>query len=385
MKKYVLLLLLWCFVGIVPCYASEQQELYTLSTGDLVFRQDDSVGILFREPRSVISTSIINGGYREDLTGVFNHTITGNIGMTVESYVEYMRQETRKLGLNPDKVSSMGTGAAMDNAVITTETFHNAVVTAIVTAGVEGNAGRAGDPTDYFKAGKKALMPKPGTINIVLILDADMPAGTLARALVTCTEAKTAALQELMVGSRYSNGLATGSGTDQTIIIANPQSELYLDDTGKHSKLGELIGRVVKSSVKEALLKQNGLSGTKQHSVIRRMERFGITPGKLYQDYINAGYTFLSKEDFLRRYDSIDRDDPFVTKASLYVHLLDQYVWGLLSAEEVRETGNELIAGISRQRNVPVRKIEATGLPEFVGVWEELLLGCVRQSVSQQN
>jgi len=72
----------------------------------------------------------------------------------------------------------------------------------------------------------------------MLVIDADLPPGIMARALVTCTEAKTAAIQELMAGSNYSNGLATGSGTDQTIVIANPASELYFEGAGKHSKLG---------------------------------------------------------------------------------------------------------------------------------------------------
>ena len=49
---------------------------------------------------------------------------------------------------------------------------------------------------------------------------------------MTCTEAKTAAIQELLEGSKYSNGIATGSGTDQTIIIANSASELYMEGAG---------------------------------------------------------------------------------------------------------------------------------------------------------
>lgn len=379
MKKYTLMVLLWCLLSIFPCYASEQKALYTLPAGDMVFRQDNSVGILFKEPRVVLSTSIINGGYREDLQGVFNYNSTGEYARTIEMYIAQMYKEARNLGFDPDKVSSMGTAASMDNVVIKTGTFKNASVTAIVTAGVEGNGGRAGDPTDYFQPGTKANMPKPGTINIMLSMNADMPKGTLTRALVTCTEAKTAALQELMVSSRYSNGLATGSGTDQTIIIANPKAELYLEDAGKHSKLGELIGQTVKAAVKEALFKQNALSGVKQHSVIRRMERFGITRKSLYQDYGQAGYEPISEEKFLTQFDVLDRNDQVVTKTSLYVHLLDQYLWGLLTAKEVEEAGNDLIAGVSQQFNSPPKKIEESNLNGFISAWKKLLLACLNQ------
>ena len=69
-----------------------------------------------------------------------------------------------------------------------------------------------------------------------------MPPGILARALVTATEAKTAALQELILGSRYSSGLATGTGTDQILAISDPQAKLMISDCGKHTKPGELLG-----------------------------------------------------------------------------------------------------------------------------------------------
>ena len=382
MKKLIFILFLYCLIGTAACSAGEQQELFLLSTGDPVLRQDNSIAIVFKGPRTVLSTSIINGGYHDELQAVFNHNSSGNMVMTVEAYVKYMAEEAVKLGFDPAKVSSMGTGARMDNVAIKTERFQDAVVTAIVTAGVEGNAGRVGDPTDYYQPKQKGHMPKPGTINIMLIMNVDMPQGTLARALVTCTEAKTAALQELMVSSRYSHGLATGSGTDQTIIISNPQSALYLEDTGKHSKLGELIGLAVKAAVKEALVKQNGLTEQKQHSVIRRMERFGITKEKLYQDYLQAGYGPAGKEEFFQQVDIFDRNNQIVTKTSLYIHLLDQYEWGLLAAEEVAEAGNELIAAVACQYNVAPGRIQENSMPGFINAWELLLLACMHKNLS---
>ncbi|MHC1758103.1 MAG: adenosylcobinamide amidohydrolase [Negativicutes bacterium] len=383
MKKYTFaLLFLSCLLCNLSVYAGGSQSLYHLSTGDTVFRQDNSIGVQFAEPRMVLSTSIINGGYREDLQGIFNHNST-DVVMTVESYLQSMKQEAKKLGFDPEKVSSMGTGARMDNVVIRTESFQDAVVTAIVTAGVEGNAGRAGDPADYYKPKQNPNIPKPGTINIMLIMNADMPKGTLTRALVTCTEAKTAALQELMVSSRYSNGLATGSGTDQTIVIANPQSKLYLDDTGKHSKLGELIGLAVKSAVKEALIKQNGLTGQKQHNVIRRIERFGVSKDKLYREYLQAGYEPVSQGIFLRKLDIFGGGDQIVTATSLYVHLVDQYGWGLLSAQETAEAGDALIAAVAGQWGIDADGIQEYSRDGFISAWKNMLLMCLHKELSQ--
>ena len=94
-----------------------------------------------------------------------------------------------------------------------------------------------------------------GTINIILYIDGDLAEPLLARALVTCTEAKTAALQELQAGSHYSMGIATGSGTDQTIVVANSESPYYYDSAGKHSQIGvKLIGKAVKKSGKISII-----------------------------------------------------------------------------------------------------------------------------------
>ena len=77
-----------------------------------------------------------------------------------------------------------------------------------------------------------------GTINIILYIDGDLAEPLLARALVTCTEAKTAALQELQAGSHYSMGIATGSGTDQTIVVANSESPYYYDSDRQAFQIG---------------------------------------------------------------------------------------------------------------------------------------------------
>ena len=184
-----------------------------------------------------------------------------------DTYTEHMRLLSRRLGLAPDKVTGMVTAADMENVAIESRSYKELTVTAIVTGGIETNGGRVGDPADYYAPREK--QGRPGTINIILVLDTDLPAGTLARALVTCTEAKTAALQELMAGSNYSTGLATGSGTDQTILVANTDSSLYLEGAGKHAKMGELIGCVVKAAVTRALARQSHLTPVRQHDVFR--------------------------------------------------------------------------------------------------------------------
>lgn len=321
-------------------------KLCTISDGDTAYRYDKSIVVYFQGKRKVLSTSVFNGGYHENYTTIFNHDGKTGAGMPCEmlapTYTEHMKLLSRRLGLSPETTTGMGTAADMENCVIKSLSYKELTVTALVTGGIETNGGRAGDPATWYKPLEKPN--RPGTINIMLFLDSDMPAGTLTRALVTCTEAKTAAIQELMEGSHYSNGLATGSGTDQTILVANAESPLYLEGAGKHSKMGELIGRVVKDAVKEALAKQSGLTPEHQHHVLRRLKRFGITADTLWQDYLKDNDHPLLKPLFLEEADILCRDSPMVTWTILLIHSLDEYLWHLLSEEEMRKSAEKILS-----------------------------------------
>lgn len=347
------------------------EHLCTLSTGDKVYFYDKSIVIYFSGARKILSTSLYNGGYHDDYTAVYNYDAKQGAGMPCEmladTYVEHMRLVSKRLALDPDKVSGMGTAASMENAVVEALSFKELTVTAIVTGGIETNGGRAGDPADYYKP-----MPKPkyGTINIMLLLDCDMPEGTMARALVTCTEAKTAAIQELLEGSKYSNGIATGSGTDQTIIIANSESELYMEGAGKHSKLGELIGKTVKNAVKKALAKQSGLTPAKQHDVFRRLKRFDIKAGDMWQSY-SAQDAAVVKPEYLLAAEKLAKEDIMLVYTSLYAHLLDQYLWELISAKEMQMAGQQLLKVLAEQYAVEAELIDEGTLAAMLAAWQK--------------
>ncbi|SDE11209.1 adenosylcobinamide amidohydrolase [Sporomusa acidovorans] len=364
-------------------------KLCTLATGDSVYRYYKSIVIPFEQPRKVSSTAVVNGGYREDLTAVFNNDCNPGAGMActmrAPTYQEHMRLIAEEIGLDPATTAGMGTAASMENVAIYTECYENLTVTAIVTGGVEVNGGRVGDPTDYFQPIDKSAVEKPGTINIMLVIDADLPPGILNRAMVTCTEAKTAALQELMVGSHYSTGLATGSGTDQTIVIANPASSLYLESAGKHSKLGELIGRTVLPAVKEALCKQTKLSPRQQHSMLRRFKRYGIVEESLWQAYAGGNAKAVSKPKFMDVLYQVDRDGYVVTYAALYIHLLDEFQWKLLSAVEVRQAGNELLRAAAGKFGVEAPVIAEASVEACLKFWTILLINILRAKCREAN
>lgn len=357
-------------------------KIYQLSNGDELHRYKKSLVLLFRGKRKVLSTGPNNGGYRTDLQAVFNNDGNPGAGMAVvmraDTYEEHMNIIAREdLGLAPERCSGLCTAASMENVSIQRMDYEDFSVTAIVTGGVEHNGGRVGDEALWHEKDGTFVQTKPGTINILLHIDADLDEGTLVRTLVTCTEAKVAALQELLAPSRYSRGIATGSGTDGTIVICNPESKTRLTNAGKSSKIGEYIGKTVIAAVKEALQKQSGLCPAYQHDVIKRMDRFGVTEDTLWECYkekISKGQDDvqnreeekkqenniiietqkMSRAEFSHRLDKIKTDRRLVTYTSLYAHLLDQAEWGLLDRDEVWEAAKEILrlSGLGEISNI---------------------------------
>lgn len=334
-------------------------KIYTLPVGDEIHRYKKSIVVPFKGKRRVLSTCPLNGGYHEDLTAVLNND--GNPGagiactLKAPTYEEHMALIAKELGLEPKFTAGMSTAASMENVSIKTENFEELFVTAVVTGGIEVNGGRVGDPASWHEEMGKAVPVKQGTINIMLFINTNLSEGALARAMVTCTEAKTAAIGELLAPSRYSMGLATGSGTDGTIVVCNMDSEILLTNAGKHSKLGELIGLAVKAAVKEALYKQSGLCPKRQHHMIKRMDRFGITEDSLWDVYKEREDT-LSRAEFEERLWQLSVDGKIVVNASLYAHLLDQLMWDMISPKEAVEAGTMLLGSI-KMEHLPIPQI----------------------------
>lgn len=338
-------------------------KLLELPGGDKLHHYKKSLVLCFAGPRDVLSTGPIGGGFRADLQAVFNNDCNPGAGMSCElradTYEEHMELlALTDLGLNPKLCTGLSTAASMDHVAIRSMSYDDFTVTAIVTGGIRVNGSRVGDPAVWHEKAGISHSTTPGTINIILHIDAALSPGALARALVTCTEAKTAALQELLAPSRYSHGIATGSGTDGTILVANPLSSTYLTNAGKHCKLGEYIGKTVREAVKEALNRQSGLCPASQHDIRNRMDRFGVTEDKLWAAYRelleekSLPVSPFARADFTDRLERICQENTLVTYTSLYAHLLDQLEWGLLTTEEAFPAGQRLLelAGLSSRR-----------------------------------
>lgn len=338
-----------------------------------IHREDKIIYARFLTPHRVLSTCRSSaGGMHDDLMYIYNHQscepagdhMSARMHKVVESPDEYKKDVSDGYLLPYEKCATLGTAANMNNAAFCHEKFSDLEVVAICTGGVERNAGRAGDPASYYEPQKSSAnatnnqveqveIPKQGTINAMIFINRELTPGAMVTAVITATEAKSAVMQELEVPSRYSEGMATGTGTDQIAVAAKLGGD-PISYAGKHSKLGELIGRTVHDAVKKTLALQNGLTPAGQCSSFAHLERLGINKRELCEGIGE----FLSKDNadlFKQNFSNIVNDPLTVAAVAALVHLRDKFVWGILPESCIPEVmgryGAQISAAVSGKSN----------------------------------
>lgn len=164
-----------------------------------------------------VSTGLL-GGWKS-VKCAFNHTVGDEFyRMDPE---EYLKQVAKKYGLK--SYFGLLTAVPMKNLSIRS----NGSVTAFVTAGVD-------NPNDM-------------TINVILVLEAEVNKAGLLNAIITATEAKSKALFEL--GYKF-----TGTNTDAVVVLSTMKGN-YERFTGPATYLGKAIWKCVSEAVQESLEK----------------------------------------------------------------------------------------------------------------------------------
>jgi adenosylcobinamide amidohydrolase len=177
---------------------------------------------------------------------------------TMKHYQQFKRNLPLALGIEPKKIAFLSTGVNMDELAVCERSYEEFKVSCIATAGAKGNAMRTGvDTTNYIeRAGKTVSLS--GTINLILLTNATLSQSAMTRTIITLTEAKTAALQDLNVKSTFlPQQQATGTGTDNIIVVSGKMGK-PLCLSSSHTKVSELIGFSTKTAVIEALKKHDG-------------------------------------------------------------------------------------------------------------------------------
>lgn len=295
------------------------------------------IGAFFKAPCAVLSSSRVWGGLRDDIECICNHQACEPVAhgayipaSACEAPEEYLAHIASEFGL-PDKSVLLTTAANMQCAGRAVEEYADQKILAVVTAGVDGNAARAGDPASYAELpGGIAALP-PGTINIMLFFNTPLEPGAMLEAAMLAAEAKSSVLQELSVASRYSKGLATGTGTDGMALAAPlPANGVFtLTNAGKHSKCGEMIARAVRRAMFESLARQNSMLLAMRCNALKLLSRFGLDEAML----LGAARELLPAEDaklMEANLTGLVTDPHAAASAAALAHLEDQNGWGLV-------------------------------------------------------
>jgi adenosylcobinamide hydrolase len=203
------------------------------------FSLDDEVLIVHSFSPMLAITSSITGGGILPTRYILNMHVDKNYNS--DSPTTDLALLAQRRGIN-EPFHGFMTAVYLNKTKCVTLHEQGVTVTAFVTAGVS-NAASAGisAPASFI----------PGTINIILLVDANLTPAALVNAVITVTEAKTASLREKNILT--SNGLlATGTSTDAICIACTGRGQ-STDYAGPATVVGWLMARAVRQCLESTL------------------------------------------------------------------------------------------------------------------------------------
>ena len=220
--------------------------------------KDQTLVIWSKTPLKILSSALLNGGLIE-ANGIINVQVPEGSGrdkndMHWSGPEAFLNEVVQGLQLPNGKIVGLMTAAHMKNVQVRSEKCDGTTLTVFVTAGATV-AVTAGEPA----ASKSAQLEKIGTINVIILVDGNLTEGCMVEIIKTATEAKTVAIRELDIRSRFSGDLATGTLTDSVAVGCTKKGE-PIQYAGTFTIIGEFIGKCVREGVKTAIYIQENIA-----------------------------------------------------------------------------------------------------------------------------
>lgn len=207
--------------------------------GITIHQKADAIHVQSAELLTTVSSSFFGGGFQR-----VRHILNANVAKDYcsDSPAADLRVIASRCGVNGAFVGLL-TAVPMHKARILFSGEGDLRVGVVVTAGV-GNATSAGVSPPH--------RAQPGTINIIVLLDAKLSRAAMLNAIITVTEAKSAVLHAMDI--RTPDGaLATGTSTD-TVTVATTGRGPAQPYAGPATVVGWLMAKTVRQAVQESLL-----------------------------------------------------------------------------------------------------------------------------------
>lgn len=228
---------------IIPDQLPKETELVFINE-QYLRTSDEMITLCSPIPLRTMSSGVTGAGTGWHQTFVNRHV---SLQYSCENHVEEMMGYLRKHGFEPSETVGMMTAVYLEAVTYRFLQSDDFSIFVVVTAGV-GNA------VDASLADQHSSEPRPGTINTWIFVNGHLAEEAFIHAIVTATEAKVKALQELGVKDPVTNTLATGTSTD-SMLIAATQRGTKLHYAGTITPLGKLISRGVFDCTIESIKK----------------------------------------------------------------------------------------------------------------------------------
>ncbi len=306
-----------------------------------------------KHPLSIVSTL---EGYRSKIKRVGNHYSPAQTWEFAhkEGLKGVRRRVYNAIRVNQKNSSFLFTGARIENISVKSEKYKKIKVYALVTAGVRGNAQRM--------SRDNGLWYEPGTINILIMSNMKLSQRAMTRAIISATEAKTAALMDMDIRSSYIPKFkATGTGTDNILVCEG--TGFPIDNAGGHTKMGELIAKAVYSGVKEAVFKQNGI--VTGRNIFHRLKDRKLSISKIVNE--SGCECTKDKSKLYKEFEIIMLNPKYSSFLSMAFAISDDFEAGLIKdISFFNKMCNEITFEIAGKRVHSLKYKESKNLPLII-------------------
>lgn len=218
---------------------------------------DRWLSVDLRSPHQILSWAIIGGGLQKSQHVVWHRVGNHDLPLDVDPVELYQnRLKEREM---PGNVIGFLTSARLFNHSIEDSFEDDLWVRCLATVGL-GNAVRVGERLN------EKQHARVGTINLLLQTSAPLTERAMIEAMSIIAEARTLAVMDSRVKTKAGH-FATGTGTD-CIALASPiNDQVDLVYTGKHTKMGLLLGEATRKAVGLGIEKWKEVQSDKNSSL----------------------------------------------------------------------------------------------------------------------
>lgn len=250
----------WPTYRTVRCFDADVIPVFD---GLTIYCGNEEIIVRSETPLRTLSSAVLGGGCGA-YHAIVNLKVDQNYHHTAPALDAQHRIAALQLPID-SSISLMTAASLSDGSVVTVEA--NGVhpgIAVIATTGFS-NAAHVLDDVPLSQATDHQPM-RPGTVNIICLVDGSITESALAGAIITATEAKCAALQTLDIRSQ-SGRVATGTTSD-AIVIATTESVDKFATAIEYMGLATPTGHALGVSVYQAIV----ASGERSLNQMRPMQ-----------------------------------------------------------------------------------------------------------------